>query len=374
MNRRAARRRRTLLVRWAVALVAFVSLIVATPSTASAGGVRPDDPQLTVMTRNLYLGASLTPALAATDTTSFLKAVAEIYRTAQFTDFPTRAQAVADEIASNRPDLVALQEVSEWVTSGPGVPPTLDFLTVLTSALSAKGLHYSVAARSDNADIGPVPLVAPCDSTVVGACLVTLKDRDVILVNNDRKGLSWSNPQSGTYTTQQSFTPPVPGAAPVSFQRGWVTIDGSLRWRPFHFANTHLETEDFPAVQQAQAAEFLAGPAQGRGADIAAGDFNSAADGTTTTSYQQLTAVFSDAWRVNWGRPGLSCCQNETLTNPVSQLSSRIDLVLSRHGARARWAKLVGNVPFREPLPPPAARPVWASDHAGVVAGLVLDN
>jgi endonuclease/exonuclease/phosphatase family metal-dependent hydrolase len=319
-----------------------------------------------MMTRNLYLGASLTPALVATDTASFLKAVAKIYGTAQFTDFPTRAKAIADEVAANRPDLVGLQEVSQWVTSGPGVPPTLDFLDVLMSALAARGLSYTAAAVSNNADIGPVPLVTPCGSTVVGACLVTLKDRDVILVNNDRKGLSWSNPQSGTYATQQSFTPPVPDSKPVSFRRGWVTIDGRLQGRAFHYANTHLEIEDFPAVQEAQAAEFLAGPALGHGVDIATGDFNSAADGSTTSSYRQLTKVFSDAWRVNWGRPGLSCCQNETLTNPTSQLTSRIDLVLSRYGAKARWAKLVGNVPFQ------AAPPLWASDHAGVVAGLVL--
>ena len=129
----------------------------------------------------------------------------------------------------------------------------------------------------------------------------------------------------------------------MSFRRGWATIDGSLKGRPFHFANRHLETEDFPRVQQKQAAEFLAGPALGRGADIATGDFNSAADGSTTKSYALLTKVFTDAWRVNRGQPGLTCCQNERLTVPFHQ----------------------------SPRPVP---PLWASDHAGVVATLRLDN
>ncbi len=318
------------------------------------------------MTRNLYLGASLVPALVAQDTAQFLGAVASIYGTAQYTDFPARAEAIADEIATDRPQLVGLQEVSIWETSGPGVPPTLDFLDVLEQALDARGLNYSVAAVSHNANIGPIPLVVPCDSEIVGACLVTLKDRDVILVDSSVRNLHWGHPRSGNYTAQQEFTPPVPGAAPVSFNRGWATIDGKFRGVRFHFANTHLETEDFAAVQEAQAAEFLAGPAKGRGADIAVGDFNSAADGSTTTSYAQLTAKFRDAWSVNPYNPGYTCCQNETLTNSESQLRSRIDLVLSRQGAHAVAAKVIGNEPFAK------APPLWPSDHAGVVARLHL--
>lgn len=349
----------------ALGAAATLGLALVAPPAATAS---EDGPKVTVMTRNLYLGSSLVPALAATDPTSFVTAVARIYGTQAFTNFPVRAGAVADEIATHRPDLVGLQEVSIWQTSGPGAPASLDFLTTLQAALAARGLHYTVAAVSANANIGPVPLATPCGVATVGACLVTLKDRDVILVNADRKGLTWGNPRSGLYTAQQSFQPPVPGAPPVSFSRGWTSIDGRLGGARFHFANTHLETEDFPAVQEAQAAEFLAGPASGRGADIATGDFNSAADGSTTTSYAQLTKRFRDAWRVNGRAPGLTCCQNETLTNATPQLGSRIDLVLSRDGARAVSATVVGASPFQ------AAPPLYASDHAGVVATLRLDD
>ncbi len=350
-----------------------VSLAVPPAATATGGGSydKPGnhrDKSLSVMTRNLYLGSSLVPALTATDPASFLGAVAQIYGTAQYTNFPARAEAIADEIAADRPALVGLQEVSIWETTGPGVPPTLDFLDVLEQALAARGLNYTAAAVSDNANIGPIPLVVPCDSEIVGACLVTLKDRDVILVDSSRKNLRWGHARSGNYATQQEFTPPVPGAPPVSFNRGWTTIDGKFRGVRFHFANTHLETEDFAAVQEAQAAEFLAGPARGRGADIAVGDFNSAADGSTTTSYAQLTAKFRDAWSVNPYDPGYTCCQNETLTNPESQLQSRIDLVLSRQGARAVAAKVIGDELFAK------TPPLWPSDHAGVVARLHLKH
>ncbi len=381
MNRHHTQPRRTLLLRCAVVLITLVSLVfIGAPASASASNDGDRSP-LTVMTRNLYLGADLTPALKpGLDAQQFLLAVAGIYATAQYTNFPVRAKALAAEIEANKLDLIGLQEVSEWVTSGPGVPPTVpttvDFLAELTSALAAEGLSYKVAAVSDNANIGPVPLVAlppglgdgSACAAAVGACTVTLKDRDVILVNDKRDGLWWNNPRHGNYTAQQTFTPPLPGAPPVSFNRGWATIDGWLNGRPFHFANTHLETEDFAAVQLAQSREFLYGPAFGRGADIAVGDFNSAADGSTTRTYAKLTRVFDDAWQVNRGQPGFTCCQNERLTNEDSELKTRIDLVLTRYGAKAIEAHLVGDTPFED------APPLWASDHAGVVATLRLDS
>ncbi len=120
-------------------------------------------------------------------------------------------------------------------------------------------------------------------------------------------------------------------------------------------------------MQQAQAREFLAGPARGSGAVIATGDFNSAADGSTTTSYADLTrSWFGDAWSVNPGDPGLTCCQNSTLTNPTSILRSRIDLVLTHGAVRPLSAEVVGDSPFQ------AQPPFWASDHAGVVATVRL--
>jgi endonuclease/exonuclease/phosphatase family metal-dependent hydrolase len=346
----------------ALAVLTSVALVLPAPAQADEDrGKR----QLTVMTQNLYLGSTLTPALVAGDPTAFLLAVAGIFGTVQLTNFPARAEAIADEIAFEQPDLIGLQEVSRWVTSGAGAPAGQDFLEILQAALASRGLDYSVAAVSDNANIGPVPLVAPC-AGAVGSCLVTLHDRDVILVNASTRSLRWWNPQHGNYVAQQSFSPPLPGAPSVSFNRGWATIDGRFHGERFHFANTHLETEDFPSVQQAQGDEFLAGPARGDGAVIATGDFNSAADGSTTTTYAALTSRFVDAWSTNRHSPGLTCCQSSPLSNPVTQLASRIDLVLGRRGARPTEAHLVGATPFQ------ATAPLWASDHAGVVARVRL--
>ena len=158
-----------ILVRARLGLVALLTLVllVAVPGTATAGAKQPpgkDKRQLTVMTQNLYLGSTLTPAITATTPAEFLAAVAQIYGTAVATDFPRRAEAIADTIAAEEPDLVGLQEVTNWIAqrtvAGPPLP-SYDFLAILQAELAERGLHYSVGAVSQNADIGPAPLVAP---------------------------------------------------------------------------------------------------------------------------------------------------------------------------------------------------------------------
>jgi endonuclease/exonuclease/phosphatase family metal-dependent hydrolase len=365
--------------RFALVVVALlVTLGLLAPfASASAKSKR----EVTVMTQNLYLGSSLAPALEATTDEEFVEAVARIYATVQYTNFPARAEAVAAEIQEKEPDLIGLQEVTKWTTEGLNPPAGYDFLEILQNDLTARGLHYEVAVVSHNAKIGPAPLVVSEKSCPVleggkFTCGVTLEDRDVILVNEDTRGLTWSNPQSGQYATQETVELPAGGG---SFDRGWASIDAKLKHQPFRFVDTHLETEEYPAVQEAQAAEFLAGPGAG-GTIIATGDFNSAADGSTTTSYEQLTAPgrFRDAWDENQLGSGWSCCQESNtpplapgaLNNPVSTLKTRIDLILSRGAAFSGGdeAELIGDTPFQ------AEPPFWPSDHAGVVARVRLNR
>jgi endonuclease/exonuclease/phosphatase family metal-dependent hydrolase len=364
-----------ILAAFLIALIAL-GLLASSASASKPAKAGPGKRDLTVMTQNLYLGSSLQPALTATDPASFVGAVAQIYATVQYTNFPARAEAIADEVEAQGPDLIGLQEVTKWTTAGVNAPPGYDFLAILQGDLAARGLDYSVASVSDNADIGPAPLALPgcVEPPATITCTVRLQDRDVILVNDDTPGLTWSNPQSGRYATQEVVNSPV---GSLSFDRGWASIDARLKQQPFRFVTTHLETEEFPAVQQAQAAEFLRGPGKG-GTIIATGDFNSAADGSTTTSYAQVTAPgkFRDAWDEGRLGPGLSCCQESNtpplapgaLNNPVSTLRTRIDLILGRGAAKSDGAELIGDSPFE------ATPPLWPSDHAGVVAELRLNG
>ncbi|MBT8166369.1 MAG: hypothetical protein HKO82_03430 [Acidimicrobiia bacterium] len=334
--------RRRLVILFA-ALATLAALLAPGPAQAK------DKRELTVMSQNLYLGASLGPALDPTFPGGLFGALPVILAEFQATDYVARSGAIADEIAAAGPDIIGLQEVSIWSFA---TGQTVDFLQILQFQLGLRGLTYVDVASSDNATI-----------VVPGA--VTFQDRDVILVNADTPGLSITGSDSGNFAAQfvLSGTP----IGDISFNRGWALVDGTFEGKRFRFVNTHLETEDFPSVQEAQTAEFLAGPAKAGGAVIAVGDFNSAADGSTTASYDLLTkAYFDDAWNANPGSDGYTCCQSSSLDNATSELESRIDLVLTHAAARALSAEVVGDTQFRDPLTMPP--PFWPSDHAGVVA------
>jgi endonuclease/exonuclease/phosphatase family metal-dependent hydrolase len=362
-------------------LLVFLLAVVAAllPAGAAQGSERPDrGPELTVMTRNLYLGTGLTNLVTAGTLPDLVAAVTEDWAHVVATDFPARARALAAEIQRARPDVLGLQEVTLWrdqtpsnILSDTGTvigPPTpdathvvYDFLAILRAQLAARHIPYVPVSNSTNAD-AEAPRVADGG----GFTDLRLTDRDVILV---RAPLApkFHDPAHGHYAAQLTL----PAAAgPVTFTRGWASVD----YRPdarttVRIFDTHLEVEDPPAagaVQEAQAAEFLGLVAASRSPVLALGDFNSAADGSTTLTYKLLTQVLTDAWATDHPhRPGLTCCQSELLDNARSAASQRIDLVLSSPGWSAEDVARTGTQPFRTSRPP-----FWASDHFGVSAEL----
>ena len=350
-----------------VALVALLS--IALPAVAQAS-----EKKLTVMTRNLYLGTGLDNVVGAADQNALVGAVTTDWFHVVATNYPARAQALADEIQAAKPDLVGLQEVSIWrddpfdfVENPPNASTVqYEFLTLLQSALTARGLNYVVAATSVNADVEAPRLTNPFNP-FDGLTDVRLTDRDVILRNAGNPLLSVSNAQDAHFATQLNI--PTPAAGTVQFTRGWTSVDATIDGAQFRFVNTHLEVEGGFAglVQTAQGNELLAGPLNTTKQTVLVCDCNSAADGSTTPTYGNLRAGgFGDAWiNANGSATGYSCCQNELLTNSTSLNHERIDLVLTRNGVKTKAAAVVGGSPFRS-----SPAPLWASDHAGVTAEL----
>ena len=94
----------------------IVALALVVP-VASAKGKHPKT-KVKVMTRNLYLGADIFRVVEAAQNPdpnlgplSVPIAVAEVFQTMLNTDFWERAEAIADEIAKAKPDVIGLQEV-----------------------------------------------------------------------------------------------------------------------------------------------------------------------------------------------------------------------------------------------------------------------
>lgn len=352
----------------------LAAVLAAAAFVDSAMGEKPHDDRadkrVTIMTRNLYLGADLTPAIAAIlsgDPNNVPPAVSEVWANVVATDFPTRAKALADEIGDTRPDLVGLQEAVLWRSQDPsdftGPNAThveYDFVQLLLRALAAQGEHYSVVASSTGFDI-EAPRIESLDPLDFED--IRLTDHVVILVRDERgePRLKLSNAQVGSFVTNVAFDG-------VTVLYGWASVDVKLRGRTFRFVTTHLES-DVEEVREAQGGELIAGPLDTSMPVILAGDLNSNANGdATSTAYFNFLGVgFVDAWAL--AHPGVllnTCCNDAFLMNatPFPDPFGRIDHILFRGDFAVRGTAIVGASPSDR------IDGLWPSDHAGVVVTL----
>jgi endonuclease/exonuclease/phosphatase family metal-dependent hydrolase len=304
------------------------------------------------MTRNLFLGADLSPAyraLSATDGLAGLPAaVAAIFNPGeppglvQRTDFATRAVALAGEIAAAEPDVIGLQEVAEWRA---GEAVAADYLALLEGELERRELRYRRVAVKENGSVA-LPSAA--------GILVGLADREALLARDE---LDVSNVQTGSFANALEMTS---ARGSFALARGWIAADVA----GVRCVTTHLEVASPAAaatVQRLQAQELVEGPTVSELPVVLLGDFNARPE-RATYAYLRDTG-FDDAWlQANPDGPAaLTCCHAHPLDNPDDKLRARIDLILTR-GLVATAAFVVGE--FADGL--------WASDHQGVVADLVL--
>jgi endonuclease/exonuclease/phosphatase family metal-dependent hydrolase len=319
----------------------------------------------TVMTYNIYQGTELEHVLAATDLSSFITGVTTDYANVIATSFPERAQAIAAEIAQNQPDLVGLQEVALWrirVPANPSLPATdvsYDFLEILLNALNTAGQHYqSIGVRNnfDTQGIGFLPTGELFD--------VRLTDRTAILIRTDLSegDLQVSNAQDHDFAVNAEFD--LLGKHIVVLG-GWSSVDARIRGKSFRFITTHLDPLS-GLVRTAQAYELLQGPATTSLPVIMAGDFNAVPGEAPYLAI--VGAGFVDTWgAVHPLDGGNTCCQvpPDSIVNPVSALSTRVDYVFARGGFEVNDEQLIGDTPASR-----TASGLWPTDHAGIVATL----
>jgi hypothetical protein len=312
----------------AIAIVAFVAALAAAPPATAQGPVG-----VQVMTRNLYLGADLRPALGATTPEALAQAAEAIFARVQSSNPPARMGLIANEIQAERPILVGLQEAVRWRTGHADGPPVIggtaaeavvcDFKQLLLDALASRGLRYRVVVERDAADY-----------EVTGArrdLRVTI--RNVILVRDDIPARFLVNARSADFTNNPQI-PLLGGLVRVPNTSGWTSVDATLFGRTFRFVNTHLEPFD-AVMRSRQAGELRDGPASGASGVMVVGDLNA---GPGEEAYTTLTnAGFVDTWtQVNGAVAGPTCCHAENLLDPLPTLTRRIDHVLTRPRATHR--------------------------------------
>ncbi len=370
----------------ALLLVAAASPIAAAPPPQAN-----NTKTVTVMTRNLYLGADVAPVVAAAlsgDPGALVLAVSEAWGNVQLTDFPARAEGIAREIATEKPDLVGLQEAELWRSQTPadGVMGNAhhveyDFVGILLEALEGRGLHYAVVAEEKGIDIELPGYLSEANLEIGLLSDIRLTEREVILARIDPKSseLKLSNPKTGHFVRNVEY--PISTDFTFVVRRGWASVDARTASERFRFVTTHLEADD-ENVREAQALEILAGPADTTLPVILVADANSNANGgLTSVAYNSFIAAgFTDAWfQAHPGEFVSTCCADALLllSNglPASDDEGRIDLVLYR-GAGAfstLGVDLLGNNPATDGvLSGDGVTLIWPSDHAGVAAKLQI--
>ena len=355
-------------IRGALVCALMLSLVLV-PSAAADAAERKKPVDVTVMTRNIYLGGNIFRPIGSPDIAEFERRAGELWAEVQSTDFVgTRAALLAREVRRTRPDLIGLQEVAVWrrgpdgVKDGAATPATqvvYDWLKTFRRRLARLGLRYAVAVKQRETNI-EAPIDAGYD--------VRLTMFDVVLVKK-RKGLRVTRRLKSNY--DETIGVPTP-AGTLTSTRGWGAVDVRFKGKRFRFVNTHLEAFA-DAQREAQARELIArgGPLRGKRQYIVVGDFNSDPNGTESPSGAfDILAGFGlvDTWPRRFG-PGFSCCLEDSGARDTTAdaFDHRIDLILTKPRLRAISGQVVG-----DELRDRAPNGLWPSDHAGVVMRLRL--
>jgi endonuclease/exonuclease/phosphatase family metal-dependent hydrolase len=376
---------------------AIAMALLALPAGAQA---QANTVNVKVMTRNVYLGADLTPAIQAANTNDFIDANGQIVRDVDTNNFPIRAKGLAQEILQKKPDLVGLQEVSLWrhgpvndaapftCNGGPDDNPPFgcdftastvryDYLKNLMQQLNKDNLLYKVVKSQQEFDFeAPTDYNGvPGDGDAPGANNNgeendRLTMRDVILKRLN-SGVVTTNVKAGHFDTL--YEPKVAGVVTVHVLRGWAQADVTVRGsHKFRFVNTHLEAFGDPTIRRDQARELVrsGGPAASQLPVILLGDLNSD-DDTVQDGDRLAYKVLSDhGFRERSTATPLSCClKSDIITQggggSISDFDHQVDHVLTNAPQLVTLQN--SSVTGRQPV-----NGFWDSDHAGLFSTLLL--
>ena len=376
-----------------IAAVAVLAIALACTAFAGLAQAKARGSLVNVMTRNLYLGADLTPAIESKSTSEFIEANGAIYRQVEATNFPVRAKGLAKEILQNEPDLVGLQEVALWRTAPPSLGPVFsgkpeattvkyDFLKLLLAQLNRKKALYKPVVVQDEfdfeapADANGQPGDGPGGGQGVLANAETnarLTMRDVIL-KRLHSGVTTSNPKSGHFN--HLLVEKVAGSKEISVTRGWTSVDAKVRGsKKFHFVNTHLEAFDneaeYPSVRAQQASELVepSGPATSGLPVILVGDLNSDVKTEVKPGDGQAYRVMKKAgFRERATDKPTGCCIDSSYdlkTGSNAEMNHKVDHIMT--DAPKQVKLLDSKVTGRS-----KTNGYWDSDHAGLFSALDL--
>ena len=391
------------------------------PALATAPSAHADS-AVTVMTRNIYLGADVSAALALIP--AMPAAAQSLWDQMRATDISSRAPALAHEIVTARPDVLGMQEVATWeCRAGFGAPKVVfDFARLILDSTRAAGVPYVIAsadgfqARNPGYGIPAIPFVTMVHDPATFQPLFGVDDAAC--------GFSISD----VIAVPEELAPMVRAAGAVDYEertalvpivmvvpRGYAWADIEVGGTPTRFVSTHLESfwspDDVPpsAIQSGQLVRDLGSTTMPL---VVLGDFNAdprdpRAPGANPGDQPEVSAAclvqtgslptcnaywtmvaggFTDAGpdstapgNRSWGGavdlagPDAARVDAARAMGNDRGFTDRLDYVFVRNGAEVVRAYLVGATwPEGEGTWPCGERVCMASDHAGVVAEVMI--
>lgn len=267
-------------------LLAGTLLISACGGAEEAGGGAPageTSGDITVMTRNLYLGADVAVALELLPDVP--AAAQAMWSQVAATDFTARVDELARDVVTRKPMVLGLQEATVWdCLDSAGQPVTVfDFTTQLLDELQRQGAPYVIAEHDGQEAFSPGYAIPPITGLTVVRDPATLQPivgqdeaacgfriADVLAVRSDL-----ADEVTAVGTTTFDTTTFVGGFLEV--QRGYAWADVALPDGPVRFATTHLESVWSPDTEPAsagQARQLIAELSKVSTPVVAMGDFN----------------------------------------------------------------------------------------------------
>jgi endonuclease/exonuclease/phosphatase family metal-dependent hydrolase len=328
------------------ALCALLLLILPAAASASA--------DVSVMTRNMYVGANLLPLATSAQGEQFERAAAERLAEIDSSEPDARMKVMAEEIVRANVDFVNLQEATAWYT-GPKNDPARspwtrwDYLGALKRELRALGRPYYVVT-SDR----PLDLEGPSSLGVD----VRFKTGNAILLRK-RSGIRVERAVSGAFPTQLSI--PTQAIGTVETTRGFNYVDFTVDGERARLVNAHPEA--FSAdIRLAQVKELVAGPLDTRRRVILAGDLNTGPD-LPKSEDRAPYAELAKAKFVDRRTPLFNCCLNDDLR------TGAWDHIVDRIMTRPRLPLLRSFIGSTSDTTPSG---LLASDHGAVTSVLRL--
>ena len=364
-------------------------------------------PSVTVMSRNIYLGADVGRALELIPN---LPAAAQyMWDQVKQTDFSKRAKILAREINQSSPDVIGLQEATIWYCKKYPWSKKVEVFNFTEQLLDALDGRYELASKDGTRalnpgfSINPIPFLtkvndeqtfkevfgrssAACGFETGDALLVKKSDNlEVIEVGNSE------------YEASYPIVPTI-----MTIYRGYSWADIKVKGVPTRFVTTHLESlwdENKVPNSAKQAMQLVSDLSNTKMPVIVMGDFNSdprdprlkdqpnPGEQPVQSQACQVNAVTCNAYLImsqagykdagpdsldpknyTWGMNALLTGADPKrllaakLMGNAYGFTDRLDYIFSKNGTESVASEIIGT------------QGEYGSDHAGVVATIALLN